>query len=77
MRLIDKSHKYMVMDEDEEEQYNRYWDWRGYKSPMAWIFNAIVVPAVVFVGVLLIAFSYLLFLIDYPEPINISLFGIP
>ncbi len=75
MRILDELHQRMVMDEDEEEQYNRYW--RGYKERMALIFNSVGVPAIVTIGLLTIAFCFFLYVIGYPEPINISLFGIP
>lgn len=75
MRILDELHQRMVMDEDEEEKYKRYW--RGYKGRIALIFNSVVVPAMVILGLLAMVFSFFLFLIDYPEPINISWFGIP
>ncbi len=72
MRILDDLHQRTVMDEDEIEKYERVW--RDYKAR---INHRLTWLMVLFVGIPFIGLAFFLFLIDYPEPINISLFGIP
>ena len=72
MRILDDLHQRTVMDEDEIEKYERVWcDYKArINHRLTWLM-------VLFVGIPFIGLAFFLFLIDYPEPINISLFGIP
>ncbi len=58
--------------EDDDEKYRDIWT--NYTARINHRFTWLMV---IFVGIPVIGLAFFLFLIDYPEPINISLFGIP
>lgn len=60
------------LDEDEIDKYERVW--RNYKDRLNERFTWLMV---IFVGIPFIGFAFILWIIDYPEPFNISMFGIP
>ncbi len=72
MRILDELHQRTVMDEDEDEKYERIW--RNYKDRINERFTLLMI---LFVGIPFIGLAFFLFLIDYPEPINTSWFGMP
>jgi len=59
-------------DDDDDEKYHDIWI-----NYMARINHRFTWLMIIFVGIPFIGLAFFLFLIDYPEPINISMFVIP